>query len=518
MGTFLNRLRKIIFHRVIYLMTAFILQIVILTWVLLRFQNYFYVFYGVSILLSILVVIWIINKHIHPEYKLVWVIPILLFPIFGGLYYLLIAQNRLSRKARRRMGDLMEKAARSLPKNEGIVHMEEAESKDAANQMRYIRDYGYYPPYEKTKTTYLPSGEKKFQHLTGEMKKAERFIFLEYFIIKEGKLWDEILEILKDKVKDGVDVRIIYDDVGCIMSLPRDYDQDLEDMGIKTCVFNPVFPVISSLHNNRDHRKIAVIDGRVGFTGGINIGDEYVNLYEKHGHWKDAAIKLEGEGVWSLTVMFLSLWDYLRYEEEDFTFFKGTFTDEEHLKLVEAPGVVQPFSDSPLDGETVGENVYLNLITKAKKSIYITTPYLIFDHGMLTALTSAAKSGVDVRVITPHMPDKWYVHKVTRSYYGVLIHSGVKIFEYTPGFIHSKTFLVDDEYGAVGTINMDYRSLYLNFECGVWMYRVDSLSEMKKDFFETLEKSHEITFMDVKAVSFIRRVGRSILRLFAPWL
>ena len=514
----INKVKKIMFHRVTYLLVAFLLQIALILGVLMGFQSFFVVFYVLSILLSIAVVIWVINKHIHPEYKLVWVIPILLFPIFGGLFYLLIAQNRISRNARRKMGHLLELSNEVLPKNEDILKTLDDCNPNAANQIRYIKDFGFYPPYKNTKTLYLETGEKKFEKFLEELKKAESFIFLEYFIIAEGKLWNEILNVLKQKVKEEVEVRIIYDDVGCMLTLPKNYHLTLEDLGIKTCVFNPVIPVISSLHNNRDHRKIAVIDGRVAFTGGVNIGDEYINEYEKHGHWKDSAVMIEGEGVWSFTVMFLSLWDYLRDEVEEFLPFKRQLTKEEIQVLENEPGIVQPFFDSPLDGETVGENVYLNLITKAKKTIYITTPYLILDYGMLTALTSAAKSGVDVRIITPHIPDKWYVHKVTRSYYGMLINNGVKIYEYTPGFIHSKTFLVDQEYGVVGTINMDYRSLYLHFECGVWMHEVGSLESMRKDFFETLDKCHQIQFQEISGASWPRILGRSVLRLFAPWM
>ncbi|NBG88417.1 cardiolipin synthase [Isachenkonia alkalipeptolytica] len=511
-------IKKVMFHRVAYLLVAFLLQIALIIGVLLGFQAYFVVFYGFSILLSIAVVIWVINKNIHPEYKLVWVIPILLFPIFGGLFYLMMAQNRISRNARRKMGHLMEKSGEVLPKNMEIPKKMDETNRDAANQIRYINDFGLYPPYKKTQTYYLETGERKFEKLIEKLHEAEKFIFLEYFIIAEGKLWNKILDILKQKVKEGVDVRVIYDDVGCMLTLPKNYHLTLEAMGIKTCVFNPVIPVLSSLHNNRDHRKIAVIDGKVAFTGGINIGDEYINVYEKHGHWKDSSVMIQGEGVWSFTVMFLSLWDYLRDEVEGFLPFKNKYSKEELQKLEKEPGVVQPFFDSPLDGETVGENVYLNLITKAKKTICITTPYLILDHGMLTAITSAAKSGVDVRIITPHIPDKWYVHKVTRSYYGMLINSGVKIYEYTPGFIHSKTFIVDDEYGVVGTINMDYRSLYLHFECGVWMHEASSLEAMKADFFETLGKCHQVEFREVSGASWPRVLGRSVLRLFSPWM
>ena len=248
-----------------------------------------------------------------------------------------------------------------------------------------------------------------------ELKKAKKYIFLEYFIIQEGKMWNTILDILKEKADEGVDVRVIYDDMGCIMTLPTGYDKKLREMGIKCSIFNPFVPILSSKFNTRDHRKICVIDGNVGFTGGVNLADEYINAYEKHGHWKDTAIILKGEAVFSLTAMFLSMWDYLNRMEEDYSKYYPTEWDPN------AQGFVQPFTDNPLDDEAVGETVYLNLINKAKRYVYITTPYLILDSEMTTALSVAAKNGVDVRIITPHVPDKLYVHAVSRAYYEMLV-------------------------------------------------------------------------------------------------
>ena len=345
-----------------------------------------------------------------------------------------------------------------------------------------------------------------------ELKKAKHYIFLEYFIIQEGKMWNTILDILRQKAAEGVDVRVIYDDMGCIMILPTGYDRTLEQMGIKCRIFNPFVPILSSRFNTRDHRKICVIDGNVGFTGGINLADEYINAYEKHGHWKDTSILLKGEAVFNLTVMFLSMWDYLDSTtgKTDYSRYYPTVWDEN------AKGYVQPFADNPLDDEAVGETVYLNLINKAKRYVYITTPYLILSSEMLTALTSAAKCGVDVRIITPHIPDKWYVHAVSRSHYQPLIEAGVKIYEYTPGFIHAKTFVVDDDYAVVGTIHLDYRSLYLHFECAVWMYQTPSVAQVRDDFFKTQQISQEITLEECRSLSFPRRLGRSVLRVFAP--
>lgn len=400
----------------------------------------------------------------------------------------------------------------SLLPNDNILKEVSTQNIHASNQSRYLQNSAYGPPFKNTSTEYFPLGEFKFKKLKEELKKAKEFIFLEYFIIDEGKMWSEILEILLEKVSKGVDVRVIYDDFGCVLTLPYRYDKKLESMGIKCAIFNPLIPILTPRLNNRDHRKIAIIDGQVGFTGGINLADEYINGIDRFGHWKDSAIMIKGEAVWSLTVMFLSMWDYMKGIDEGFNKFKK----ETHENYKEQNGYVQPFTDNPLDDETVGEITYLNLINKAKNYVYITTPYLIIDNEMVVALTSAAKVGIDVRIITPHNPDKWYVQAVTRSYYKVLLEEGVKIYEYTPGFIHSKNFIVDDEYGVVSTINMDYRSLYLHFECGVWMYKTDSIMDMKKDFLNTLKVSKKITYDEAVRIKMYRRLGRSILRVFSP--
>lgn len=507
-------IKKFLFHRITFLAVAILIQLLVLIGVILRFNNYFVLFYGVSILISMISVLGIINNHINPAYKIAWIIPILLFPVFGGLFYIFFGGNKMGKRAKRKMKSIVNKTRKALPPQELILEEIEAQNQAAANQSRYIQNYAYCPPYINTTTEYLSIGEKKFERLKSELRRAERYIFLEYFIIEEGLMWDSILDILAEKASKGVDVRVIYDDVGCLLTLPYRYDKKLEEMGIKCYVFNPLIPILSPSLNNRNHRKIAVIDGHTGFTGGINLADEYINRFEKHGHWKDSAIMLKGEAVWSMTVMFLSMWGYLSGTEEDFEQFKPDNLLLENSK--DKKGYVQPFADNPLDDETVGEIVYLNLINKARKYVYITTPYLIIDNEMVTALSAAAKGGVDIRIITPHCADKWYVHAVTRSYYKVLIENGVKIYEYTPGFIHSKTYVSDDEYGVVGTINMDFRSLYLHFECGVWMYDCISISEMKSDFLNTLQICKEVTIEELRDVKWYKALGRSILRAFAP--
>ena len=335
---------------------------------------------------------------------------------------------------------------------------------------------------------------------------------MEYFIISEGEMWDEILKILKKKVEEGVDVRIIYDDLGCARRLPNKYHEKLKAFGIKVQVFNQVFPILSSVLNNRDHRKITVIDGKAAFTGGLNLADEYINKVVRFGYWKDSVLLIKGEAVWSFTIMFLQVWSFYCGENIDYDKYK--FDSLETLDN----GYVQVYGDSPYDGELIGESVYMNILNNAKNYVYIYTPYLVIDNELLTSLILAAKSGIDVRIVTPHIEDKWYVHIITKSYYRQLIEAGVKVYEYTPGFIHSKVFLCDDEIATVGTINMDYRSLYFHFECGAYLYKTECIKEIKKDFKETFKVSKSITIEDTRKIKWSNRFLRAIIRLIAPLL
>lgn len=511
----MKKLFKIMFHRAVLTAMALFVQATLLIAIIIEFRQYFAVFYAGSIVLSIVAVVLIINSDMTSGYKIAWMIPILLFPIFGGLFYIFFGGKKLSKRVRRKMNSVERKMKEALVENTDVIKELEQKDSSAANHAKYIQNYAYSPPYNNTYTEYLPSGEAKFKALKEELRKAKRYIFIEYFIIEEGRMWGEILEILESKVKEGVDVRVMYDDVGCITKLPRGYDKVLESKGISCAVFNPFAPVLSSRLNNRDHRKIAVIDGHTGFTGGVNLADEYINEYVKFGHWKDTALLLKGEAAWSLSVMFLSLWDYVNDIDEDYSQFRP-FDEEIEVCSTKGCGYVQPFTDNPLDEEPVGESVYLNLINRAKKYIYINTPYLIIDTEMVVALSLAAKSGVDVRIVTPHIADKKLVHSMTRSYYPILIRNGVKIYEYTPGFIHAKSFVVDDDYGVVGTINLDYRSLYLHYECGVWLYKTESIADIKRDFSETLKLCREYTLEDVEKTPLYKTVGRSVIRVLAP--
>lgn len=501
---------KFLTQRVTLVGFSILVQALILILTILEFRNYFVYFYAFSVLLSLVIVLWLVNGNSNPGYKIAWIVPILLFPIFGGVFYLLLGGNHMSKRAKRKMQSIQRQTANTLRDNDALIQRVKPHHPGAAGLMRYVQKYAYCPPWENTVTKYYALGELAFADMKAELRRAKRYIFLEYFIVEHGVMWDEILEILRQKAAEGVDVRMIYDDLGCVVTLPYRYDKQLEAMGIKCCVFNPFLPVLSSHFNHRDHRKILVIDGEVAFTGGINLADEYINAYPKHGHWKDTAILLRGAGAWNLTVLFLSMWDYLRGTDEDLAAFEPTPTE------LHAGGVVQPFADNPLDEEAVSQTVYLHLINTANRYIYINTPYLVIDNETVVALTSAAKRGVDVRIITPHIPDKWFVHAVTRANYEVLVQAGVRIYEYLPGFNHAKTFAVDDILGVVGTINMDYRSLYLHFECGVLLYGTDTILDVRDDFLQTVRRSQIISLADCRSVKWYQKVGRALLRIFAP--
>ncbi len=509
-----TKMRSFFLHRAFLYSLALLIQILLLFWVVLGFQNRLYVFYSFSTAISVVAVIIILNNSSNPAYKIAWLIPILVMPVFGSIMYYLIGRTKLRSSMRRTLIHTEHKKQQVLEKEPTILDTITAMDTDAGCQSKYLQDYADNPPYAHTLSTYFPTGEQSWLALLDALKNAQSFIFLEYFIIQEGTMWEAVLDILKEKAKEGLDVRVMYDDAGCIMKLPKGYNRYLEKYGIQCGVFNPVRPFLNSMMNHRNHRKIAVIDGTTGFTGGINIADEYINSVEKYGHWKDTSIQIQGDGVWSLTLMFLRLWDYVHGEPRDYGYYKP----RESLPKRKTDGFVQPFDDSPLDDERVGENVYLNILNRSHSYVYITTPYLIIDNEMLTALLLASKSGVDVRIITPHIGDKWYVHGVTRTFYRQLIEGGVRIFEYLPGFIHSKTFVADDKYGVVGTINMDFRSLFLHFECGIWLYNTSSIEDMKADFLETQRRSQEMTLRDIRHFSLAQKIAGQFFRVFSPLL
>lgn len=506
----MKRILNFILHRLFIVVVLLLIQIGFLVLILTKFNYAMPYFYIAMELVGILVLLEIINNKANPNYKIAWIIPVLTIPIFGTFFYLMFGSKK-NNKIDRTTKIINKVFKENLIQDEDILKELKKDNLDAYNEINYLLNNNF-PVYNNTNIEYFKVGEAYYTKLIEELKKAKYFIFLEFFIIHEGKMWNTILEVLKEKVKQGVDVRVIYDDIGCIVTLPSKYYKKLRNYGIKAISFNQFVPILTSKLNNRDHRKILIIDGNIGFTGGINIADEYINEITRFGYWKDNGIMLKGDAVWSLTVMFLTTWDYVSNTKDDFNKFRPNYY--ECINTI-SNSYIQPYDDSPMDNEVVGKNVYLNLIHRAKKYIYITTPYLILDDEVENALILASKSGVDVRIITPGIADKKIVNEVTKAYYPNLINNGIKIYEYKKGFIHAKTFLVDDLYATVGTINLDYRSLYLHFECGVFIYKDKCITDIKKDFEETFDESNIINKNDTK-VDFIRVFKRAILKLFAP--
>ncbi|MBE6541622.1 MAG: cardiolipin synthase [Ruminococcaceae bacterium] len=508
-----KKLRKLARSRVFIVGSLILVQFAIILVAALGFTRYFVVYYSMSYILGIVFVLKVISKKQTMAYKLAWTVIILLFPPFGAAIYTIFRGNHISERVLGQMRNMTGTTLSSVERKDDVLEELDKIDKVAEKQAEYIRNTTLCPTYKNCVVEYYPSGETLISTFEDELEKAERYIFLEYFIIDYGEMWDRIHAILRRKVAQGVDVRVIYDDVGSILTLDKNFDKSLEAEGIKCKVFHRFSPILTAVQNNRNHRKICVIDGKTAFTGGINIADEYINTYKKHGYWKDNAVMVKGEAAWSFTVMFLSMWDYLNGKRDETSNYDGYKPSDDEYRLYRSNGYVQPYTDNPLDDEPVGENVYLGILATAHDYVWITTPYLIIDEQMEQAICKAVKSGVDVRIVTPGIPDKKIVNETTKSYYPNLIKNGVKIYEYEPGFIHAKTFLCDDKVATVGSVNLDYRSLYLHFECGVWMYGCDCIKDIKSDFEEIFANS---SVPQEKKCGLIRRVWRAVLEFLAP--
>ena len=500
-----------LFTRRIFVVILILIQIALLLFLVRSGAKITQITSIVLTVTSVLVALYIVSQPDKIPYKVTWIFFILAMPVFGGLLYIICKTQGSTRKtravleeARRAAKDLFALSGNSI----GDLTLRYPEY---AAQARYLCDRAGFPVCEASPCEYLSPGECFYERVMEEIQKAEKYIFIECFIIQRGVMWDPVLDILTEKARAGLDVRIIYDDMGCFFRLPSDYKQTLGSVGIKCVVFNPFRPFLSAIQNNRDHRKIISVDGKVAFTGGSNFADEYINARVRFGHWKDASVMVTGKAAWNLTVMFLEMWSAHEPGEDPSLLYPQPSAESRQP----GDGFIVPFSDTPTDKEHVGANVFLHMITGAKKYIYINTPYLILDDTLLGALMLRAKSGVDVRVVTPGIADKPLVHAATRSCYRHLIECGVKIYEYSPGFIHSKTVVADGESAIVGTANFDYRSLYLHFECGVWLLACEAVNKIESDFLDTLSKCRFFTEEDCKK-NIVIRFTEEILRLFSP--
>ena len=463
-------------------------------------------------LISVATVRAIVNRSMSPESKVTWLI-VTFVPVFGPLLYLMFGERRLSKKELKQLQELNSIA---FHENNGRqLHLQLQETDKSAygiiNALLHMDSNAEV--YDQTDSQFFASGEEMWQQMLEDLKRAEKFIFLEYYIVDEGLMWDSILEILEEKASQGVEVKMLYDDIGCMVTLPGDYTVYLRSKGIDAHKFNKVIPRMTVAYNNRDHRKILVIDGQISYTGGINLADEYINRIERFGHWKDSGIRIDGPATQAFTRLFLMNWYINRGEISDF--------DQYHLENQTrfGSGLCIPYGSGPkpIYKTKVGKIVYQNLINQAEDFVYITTPYLIIDYDLTEDIKNAAMRGVDVRIVTPHIPDKKLIQLVTRGAYPDLLSAGVRIFEYTPGFIHSKQIIVDDRFAAVGTINLDYRSLVHHYENAVLLYKTESIADIRKDFEGIFEQSQEI-FSDTINPTWYQMMIKEVTQLFAPML
>ena len=502
-------LLHIIFSRTIIIILLLLLNFFLLFSLLFELFEGITLVFGGMVVLTAVMLIFVLNTDDDPAFKLSWSIIIAVLPLFGIVLYTFVRFDLGSRVHKQIHQKTIASSAPYVPDTALTQKMLETEDPDAGALARYLQIHGNAPVYVNTDVRYFPLGEDKFSEMLRQLEKAEHFIFMEYFIVCQGQMWGQILEILSRKAKQGVEVRILYDGMNAFTNLPHNYPKQLEKLGIRCKMFSPVRPFVSTHYNNRDHRKILVIDGHTAFTGGINLQDRYINREEVFGHWKDTAIMVQGEAAYSFTLMFLQMWNIDEWEH----------VYEPYLHpapAVSAPGYVIPYGENPTASERVAKTVYLHIINTAKKYVYIMTPYLILDAEMSGALQYAAKRGVDVRIVLPHIPDKRTPFALAKSHYRELIGAGVKIYEYTPGFVHAKVFLSDDSCGVVGSINLDYRSLYLHYECAAYLYKIPALADIKADFDDTMAKSQQVTAAAVKKQSLLSRIMAALLKVVAP--
>ena len=501
---------RIIFGRTMLILLMLAINFGIVFYFLFGLAKDIPILFGSVELFTAAMLIYVINTRDNPSIKLSWAFIIATVPLLGAVLYFFVRFDFGHRLTKRLLDYSTEASIPLLPEQRQLTEQIRQEDKRLYNLSHYLRNHGNFPIYTNSDVTYFPLGEDMHRELLAQLEKSEKFIFMEYFLVAEGYMWDSILGVLRRKAEQGVEVRFLYDGMNAFYNLPYGYPKQLEKMGIQCKMFAPIRPFVSTHYNNRDHRKITVIDGHTAFTGGINLEDRYINRETLFGHWKDTAVMVKGDAVQSFTMMFLQLWNY---DERERLFVPYLTLPENSPKT---GGYVIPYADSPMDDENVGQMVYLDMINQARDYVCIMTPYLIPDNETITALQFAAKRGVDVRLILPGIPDKRAVYAFTRSHYRELLDAGVKIYEYTPGFVHAKVLLSDDLHAVVGTINLDYRSLYHHFECAAYLYDLPVLADIRADFDSTLKKSRRIYPEHIRKQSVFARIFACIAKFAAP--
>jgi len=502
-----------VFSRLGVIILLFVVQLLIIFAALRWFAQFLPHLFGASLIMDTLMVPIILNSRLDPTAKITWLMVILVMPVFGPLLYAYTRSDVGHRAMRALVRQQTQESRRHIRQNPQVMQQLERENPPMAALTRYMRRTGCYPAFDQTDAVYFPLGEEKWKAMIEELSRAEKFIFLEYFIIDEGVMWGRVLDILARKAKQGVEVRLLYDGTNEFSTLPHSYPAKLRKLGIQCRMFAPLMPFLSTHYNYRDHRKILVIDGHTAFTGGVNLADEYINRKKKYGHWKDTAVMLKGEAVRSFTLMFLQMWHTVDRKAQYDRYLAAPCRAPK-----EAKGYVIPYGDCPLDEDKVGERVYLDILNHAQHYVHIMTPYLILDSEMENALCYAAQRGVDVRIIMPGVPDKEMPYALAKTYYPALMEAGVRIYEYTPGFVHAKVFVSDDHTAVVGTINLDYRSLYHHFECGAYMYKTACIADIEADFHQTLKRCTRVTKETLKGEPLRRRIAGPMLKVIAPLL
>lgn len=506
-------LLSMLFSRTGIVIILLLLQLVLaVLWIgsLREYMPHYVVFMTI---LDIVMALVVINSEMDSTAKITWLVLIGILPVFGAMFYVYCRSNLGQRRLIKRVEEIIEQEKEMISQDPDVIQEVRDQSPETAGIAHYIQRTGCFPIYKNSEVRYFPMGEDMLETMLWELDQAEDFIFLEYFIINEGIMWGKILEILAKKAAAGVDVRVIYDGTCEITKLPSDYPRRLEKLGIRCRVFFPLRPFVSTHYNYRDHRKIMVIDGKTAFTGGVNLADEYINELERFGKWKDTALMVKGDAVKSFTLMFLSAWNLTGEEEAYMPYLSVPEEPAKH-----AMGYVLPYGDNPLDRDKVGEFVYMDILNHASRFVHIMTPYLILDDELLAALQLAAARGVDVKLILPGIPDKPVPYALAKGHYMALLRAGVKIYEYTPGFVHAKVFVSDDERAVVGTINLDYRSLYHHFECAAYLYKTDCIPDIEEDFQKTLRQCRKVTKKMVRSEKLHTKITCVLVKAIAPLL
>ena len=502
-----------VFSRFGLIVLLLLIQILIMVGIFRWLGEFLPHIWGGAVLFIVIMLLYLLNSGMDPSAKITWLIVIMLMPVFGVLLFLYTQSDIGHRALKARMNRIIAETKNDIPQSEAVFRRFAGENKGAASLARYMARSGCHPVYDKTAVRYFPLGEDMFGEMLKQLAAAEHFIFMEYFIVDEGEMWGRILEILAQKAAAGVDVRVMYDGSCEFALLPRDYPKRLRALGIRCKVYAPVTPFVSTHYNYRDHRKILVIDGHTAFNGGINLADEYINRQPRFGHWKDTAVMLKGEAVKSFTLMFLQMWRIDEKEDEAMHFLSYPA-----FPPAEAAGYVIPYGDCPLDNDKLGERVYMDILNRSLEYVHVMSPYLILDGELETALKFAAERGVEVILILPGIPDKAVPYALAKTHYASLLESGVRLYEYTPGFVHAKVFVSDAREAVVGTINLDYRSLYHHFECATYLYQTDCIAEIAADFRTVLTKCRRVTEESIRRESWRVKLTGYLVKAVAPLL